>query len=57
MQIVARILGVLRMWGQTLGPYLMLEILLPGGTMLALMLYAYRRRTLSPALSQGRGKN
>ena len=27
-----------------LGPYLMLEILLPGGTLLALLLFLYRRR-------------
>jgi hypothetical protein len=27
-----------------LGPYALLEVLLPGGTVLALLLYLYRRR-------------
>jgi hypothetical protein len=27
-----------------LGPYLLIELLLPGGTLLALALFAYRRR-------------
>jgi hypothetical protein len=30
--------------GQKLGPYLMLEILMPGGTLLALLLFLYQRR-------------
>ncbi len=30
-----------------LGPYLMLEIFMPGGTMLALLLYLARRRQAS----------
>jgi hypothetical protein len=29
-----------------LGPYLLLEILMPGGTLLALLLFLYRRRRL-----------
>ena len=29
--------------GQRLGPYVMLELLLPGGTMLALLLFWYRQ--------------
>jgi hypothetical protein len=36
--------GILRRFGQSVGPYLMLEILLPGGTLLALLLFLYRRR-------------
>ena len=32
-----------------LGPYLMLEILLPGGTLFALLLFLYRRRQLNGA--------
>jgi hypothetical protein len=44
MQIVIRRLGILRRIGQNWGPYLMLEILLPGGTLLALLLFLYRRR-------------
>ena len=30
---------------RTLGPYALLELLVPGGTILALLLYLYRRRT------------
>ena len=37
-------LETLRRFGQRLGPYLMLEILLPGGTLFALMLFLYQRR-------------
>ena len=37
-------LDILRKVGQKTGPYLMLEILLPGGTLLALLLFLYRRR-------------
>ena len=32
---------------QKLGPYLLLEILLPGGTLLALLLFAYQRKQLA----------
>src|SRR6266487_2472454 len=46
MQIVMIGLGILRRIGQMLGPYLMLEILLPGGTLLALLLFLYQRRKL-----------
>ena len=45
MHIVTSRLGMLRRLGQ-LGPYLMLEILLPGGTVLALLLFLYRRSGL-----------
>jgi hypothetical protein len=44
MQMVMSGLGILRRFGQSVGPYLMLEILLPGGTLLALLLFLYRRR-------------
>ena len=44
MQRVMSGLAMLCRFGQTLGPYLMLEILLPGGTLLALLLFLYRRR-------------
>ena len=47
MQIVIARLGILRRIGQNWGPYLMLEILLPGGTLLALLLFLYRRRKLN----------
>ena len=39
-------LEMLRRFGQRLGPYLMLEILLPGGSLFALLLFLYRRRKL-----------
>jgi hypothetical protein len=38
MRIVVTILGILRPMAQKLGPYLLLEVLLPGGTLLALLL-------------------
>ena len=44
MDIVRSSLAWLRRVGRTLGPYLMLELLMPGGTMLALLLFLYRRR-------------
>jgi len=46
MHIVMSRLGMLRRLGQALGPYLILEILLPGGTVLALLLFLYRRSEL-----------
>ncbi len=46
MQFVVRSVGVTWELARRLGPYLMLEILLPGGTLLALLLYLYRRRQL-----------
>ena len=48
MQTVISSLDVLRRAGQKFGPYLMLEILLPGGTLFALLLFLYRRRHLDP---------
>ena len=46
MHIVISRLGMLRRLGRQLGPYLLLEILLPGGTVLALLLLLYRRSGL-----------
>ena len=40
-------LGVLRQFAVKLGPYLMLEALLPGGTLFALLLFLYRARKLN----------
>ena len=38
---------------QKAGPYLLIEILLPGGTLIALLLYAYqRKRELGAALAR-----
>ncbi len=43
MQTVISSLEMLRRSGKKLGPYLMLEILLPGGTLLAMLLFLYQR--------------
>jgi hypothetical protein len=43
MHIVMSWLGILRRVAQKAGPYLILEMVLPGGTLLALLLFLYRR--------------
>lgn len=43
MQAVINGLAILRRAIVELGPYLMLELLLPGGTIIALTLFLYRR--------------
>ena len=50
MTILQRHLDTLCRWTRTLGPYLMIELLLPGGTMIALLLLLYRRRKLALAV-------
>jgi hypothetical protein len=42
--MVVMSLGLLRRLLPRLGPYAVVEIVLPGGTLLALLLYLYRRR-------------
>ena len=49
MQFVLRSVGMTWELARRLGPYLMLEILLPGGTLLALLLFLYRRRQVNGA--------
>ena len=44
MEIIMSWLGVLRKIGQKAGPYLVLEMLLPGGTLFALLLFLWQRR-------------
>ena len=39
----------MRRWAQALGPYLLLELLLPGGTLLAVTLFLYRSGKLDLA--------
>ncbi len=51
MRIVTTWLGLLRRFGQKAGPYLMLEILLPGGTLLALLLFLCQRK--NPNIAKG----
>jgi hypothetical protein len=41
MRVMAWILGALR----SLGPYLAIELILPGGSIVALLLWAYRHRS------------
>ena len=36
-------------FGQRFGPYLLLEVLLPGGSLWAMLLYLYRRRLANGA--------
>jgi hypothetical protein len=50
MQTLTRLIEWLCSWTRKLGPYVLIEIVLPGGTMLALLLFLYRRRktTLAP---------
>jgi hypothetical protein len=38
---------MLRRFAQKLGPYLLLEMLLPGGTLLGLLLFVWRRGRLN----------
>ena len=47
MRNVERGWEAVRRFGSKLGPYLMLEILLPGGTLFALLLFVYRRSRLN----------
>jgi hypothetical protein len=51
MRMVSSKLAMLRRIGQALGPYLILEIVMPGGTLMALLLYVYRRKSVAPALA------
>jgi len=42
-----RVIVILAAWVRRVGPYLVLEILLPGGTLFALLLFLYQNRKLS----------
>ena len=44
MQSLARYLELGRKLAQTFGPYLLVEILLPGGSLIALALFVYQRK-------------
>ena len=43
----AKLINRLRAWGAAIGPYLLLEAVMPGGTLMALLLYLHRRRKLA----------
>jgi hypothetical protein len=45
MQKVTGSLERVRRFGVKAGPYLMLEILMPGGTLLAMLLFLYRKNS------------
>lgn len=48
-------LGVVRRHWQRVGPYVLVELLLPGGSLLALLLFLYRSRGVAgfaPALAR-----
>ncbi len=47
MEIVSVGLEMLRRLLPRMGPYILVELVLPGGTLLALLLYLYRRRQSS----------
>jgi hypothetical protein len=58
MQWLTRYLGFVRKLVQTFGPYLLVEILLPGGSLIALALFVYQqqrlpfaREVLTPAIA------
>jgi hypothetical protein len=39
-----KLLNRLRTWGATIGPYVPLEVTMPGGSLMALLLYLHRRK-------------
>ena len=39
----AKLINKLRAWGAAAGPYVALELIMPGGTLMALLLYLHRR--------------
>ncbi len=47
MEILVIGLEMLRRLVPRMGPYVLVELVLPGGTLIALLLYLYRRRTAS----------
>lgn len=53
MQWLARYLGPLRRLALTFGPYLLVEILLPGGSLIALALFVYRQKRLPFGIELG----
>ena len=49
---ILNLLETLKAASRTLGPYVLLEVLLPGGTLFALALFLYRRQGGGEMLSQ-----
>jgi hypothetical protein len=54
MQAVIEHFESLRRFGAKLGPYVLLELLLPGGTLFALLLFLYQRAKARPGRSATR---
>jgi hypothetical protein len=50
MGIGMKYVGILLRFGQKIGPYLLVELLLPGGSLLALLLFLRQRRKLGVAI-------
>jgi hypothetical protein len=44
MEFIIAIFEIVRRLARDMGPYLLVEILLPGGSLIALALFLYRRR-------------
>ncbi len=57
MQTVVRGLASIVSFWYRVGPYLVLEIVMPGGTLLALLLFIYRHRAASLELLASRTPN
>ena len=49
-EMVMKSLELLGRWLPRIGPYVVVEIVLPGGTLIALLLYLYRRRADKSAM-------
>jgi hypothetical protein len=54
MQVVIELLELLRRFGAKLGPYVLLELLLPGGTLFALLLFVHQRLKANAGTSPAR---
>jgi hypothetical protein len=57
MQAVLRTIQVACRAGRRVWPYLMLELLMPGGSLMALLLFLHRRRKLVPLPTRCRNGN
>ena len=49
MELILALIEILRRLARDAGPYLLVEILLPGGSVLAVALFVYRRRKSFPS--------
>ena len=57
MQAVFRTIEAAGRAGRRLWPYLMLELLMPGGSLMALLLFLHRRGKLVPAPARCRNRD